>query len=300
MHLDGRVVDLRERTYVMGVLNVTPDSFSDGGKYMSIEAAVARAVQMEREGADFIDVGGESSRPGADPIGVDEEIRRVVPVLEVLRHSIHVPLSIDTYKAPVAEAALDAGASFVNDISALTADESMGKLVAERRVPVVLMHIRGNPKTMQDNPTYRDVVAEVKAWLRNRVAIAKGHGIEQVVIDPGIGFGKRVEDNLSLLNHLDEFLELGLPILVGPSRKSFIGAILDLPVENRLEGTAAAVAISIARGANIIRVHDVKEMVRVARVVDSIIRERVIKPASQFAADLSDNPHQERSPAPNG
>jgi dihydropteroate synthase len=261
------------RVLVMGVLNVTPDSFSDGGAFLNPDAAADRALAMEREGADIIDIGGESSRPGAEPVPLEEELRRVLPVLERLRGRLRIPISIDTTKAEVAEAALQAGAEIVNDISALRFDPRMGEVVARSGAGLVLMHMRGTPKTMQQDPTYADVVAEVRDFLAQRVEHAVSLGIDRelIAIDPGIGFGKTVEHNLELLRRLPELCELGHPVLVGPSRKSFIGAVLDLPVEERLEGTLAACAVAVVRGADIVRVHDVRA---VRRAVDLAVRLR--------------------------
>lgn len=247
------------KVLVMGILNVTPDSFSDGGRFIDPDAAAAHALRMQAEGADIIDIGGESTRPGADPVPVEEELRRLLPVLERLRGKLKVPVSIDTYKAEVAEAALRHGARIVNDVTALRGDPRMAELVAREGVGVVLMHMKGTPRTMQENPTYADVVAEVISFLEERIAFAREWGIdpEQVAVDPGIGFGKTVEHNLEIFRRLGEFRALGRPILVGPSRKSFIGAILGLPVGERLEGTLAACAVAVVRGADIVRVHDV-------------------------------------------
>ncbi|HAF70698.1 MAG: Dihydropteroate synthase [Acetothermia bacterium 64_32] len=254
------------RVLIMGILNVTPDSFSDGGRFLSPDAAVERALVMEGEGADIIDIGGESSRPGAEPVSVEEELGRVLPVLERLRGRLRIPISIDTTKAEVAEAALRAGASIVNDISALRFDPAMAPLVAEFGAGLVLMHMLGTPKTMQQSPHYDDVVREVRGFLAERAQYAQSQGIprEAIAVDPGIGFGKTVEHNLELLRRLPELVELGFPVLVGPSRKSFIGAILDLPVEERLEGTLAACAVAVVRGADILRVHDVRQVRRAA------------------------------------
>ena len=266
---DGRVL-------IMGILNVTPDSFSDGGRFLSPDAAVERALAMEKEGADIIDVGGESARPGADPVPVEEELRRVLPVLERLRGKLRIPISIDTTKAEVAEAALRAGASIVNDISALRFDPAMAPLVAKFGAGLVLMHMLGTPKTMQQAPHYEDVVTEVRDFLAERAQYAQSQGIprEAIAVDPGIGFGKTVEHNLELLRRLPELVELGFPVLVGPSRKSFIGAILGLGVEERLEGTLAACAVAVVRGADILRVHDVKEVRRAADLALHLRRER--------------------------
>ena len=266
---DGRVL-------IMGILNVTPDSFSDGGRFLSPDAAVKRALIMEKEGADIIDVGGESSRPGAEPVPVEEELRRVIPVLERLRGKLRIPISIDTTKAEVAEAALRAGASIVNDISALRFDPAMASVVAEFGAGLVLMHMLGTPKTMQQAPHYEDVVTEVRDFLAERAQYAQSQGIprEAIAVDPGIGFGKTVEHNLELLRRLPELVELGFPVLVGPSRKSFIGAILGLGVEERLEGTLAACAVAVVRGADILRVHDVREVRRAADLALHLRRER--------------------------
>lgn len=266
----GLRYDFRAHSFLMGVLNVTPDSFSDGGKYPDSNAAVRAAIRMAEEGADFVDIGGESTRPGSDPVSVQEEIRRVVPVIEELAGRISVPISIDTYKSPVARAALDAGAVIVNDISGLTFDGEMADVISKAGASVVLMHMKGTPKTMQLDPKYRDVVGEVRGFLRKRAKAAQDAGIRQIIIDPGIGFGKNLEHNLTLIRRLGELCDLGYPVLVGPSRKSFLGTILGLPVDQRLEGTAAAVAASILNGASIVRVHDVSEMKRVIKVAEAI------------------------------
>ncbi|MCL6518474.1 MAG: dihydropteroate synthase [Armatimonadetes bacterium] len=265
---------MRERTLIMGILNVTPDSFSDGGLYVDKNAAIERGLEMIDEGADVIDIGGESSRPGAEPVPVEEELARVVPIIQELSKRVSVPISIDTYKPEVARAALDAGASIINDITGLV-NPLMRALAAERKVPVIIMHMKGNPQTMQDNPVYEDVVSEVMKFLRQRTeqVVEAGLPEEYVIIDPGIGFGKTVEHNLEIIYKLRDFKSLGSPILIGTSRKSFIGKILGgLPPTGRLEGTAATVAISIANGANIVRVHDVKQMAKVARMTDAIVR----------------------------
>lgn len=266
----SEVCDLSARTYLMGVLNVTPDSFSDGGKFFDLEQAVAHGCEMVRQGADFIDVGGESTRPGSDPVSEVEERRRVVPVIERLVKETTVPISIDTYKAGVADAALSAGATIVNDISGLTFDPELLKAAVRHGATVVIMHIKGTPRTMQQNPVYADVVAEISEFLRRQAKKAMEAGIEQIIIDPGIGFGKNLEHNLELITRLSEFKSLGYPLLVGPSRKSFIGKLLDLPVDQRMEGTAAALTACILNGANIARVHDVKEMKRVATIADAV------------------------------
>jgi dihydropteroate synthase len=264
------VYDLSRRTHIMGIVNVTPDSFSDGGRYWGLDEAVAHARRLAEEGADFIDVGGESTRPGSEPVPIDEELRRVVPVIERLATELPIPISIDTYKARVAEAAIKAGATIINDISGLTFDREMLDVAVRHQATVVIMHMQGTPKTMQQNPTYENVTREVGSFLEQQVQRARSAGIRQVMVDPGIGFGKNLQHNLQLIRELSALTSLGCPILVGPSRKSFIGAILDLPVHDRLEGTAAAVTACILNGAHVIRVHDVKEMKRVARVADAV------------------------------
>lgn len=262
--------DFSKRTHIMGIVNVTPDSFSDGGKYFSTDAAVSHALRLIDEGADIIDIGGESTRPGSDPVPVEEEIRRTVPVIEELRKRTSIPLSIDTYKSDVARAALNAGATIVNDISGLTFDPNSADVIAAQKATVILMHIQGTPKTMQLNPTYGNVTNEVFDFLERQSNYARSKGIQQIIIDPGIGFGKTFEHNIQLIRELSHFKKLKYPILVGPSRKSFIGTILNLPPDERVEGTAAAVAVCIMNGAHIVRVHDVKVMKRVAQVVDAL------------------------------
>ncbi|HYZ14567.1 MAG TPA: dihydropteroate synthase [Actinomycetota bacterium] len=269
-----RAFDCSERTLVMGILNVTPDSFSEGGQFFDRDDAVKHAVEMVADGADIVDVGGESTRPGSDPVPVDEEIERVSPLIERLVDELpRIPISIDTRKAAVAGSALEAGATIVNDVSA-GADPAMLDVVREHDAAVVLMHMKGEPKTMQEAPTYDDVVGEVHEFLRERIEAAEFAGIdpERIAIDPGIGFGKDLGHNLELMRRVDAFIDLGRPLLVGPSRKRFIGAILDLPENQRVEGTIGAVAWMVARGAHGVRVHDVREVVRAVRVVDAIAR----------------------------
>ena len=269
-HIRGRDFDFLSRTHIMGILNVTPDSFSDGGLYFESTKAVERGLQMAEEGADIIDIGGESTRPGSQPVTEEQEIERVVPVIERLAHETSVPLSIDTWKARVAEAALHAGASIINDISGMIFDPLMMGVAQRWAATVALMHIKGTPQTMQQNPQYDNVIKEVFEFLGTQAGKARVHGIRQIIVDPGIGFGKDLGQNLDLMKGLKTFSLLGCPVLVGPSRKSFIGKLLDLPVEERLEGTAAAVTACIMHGANIVRVHDVKEMKRVACVADAL------------------------------
>jgi dihydropteroate synthase len=271
-------LDFSEKTYVMGVLNVTPDSFSDGGLHLDKSAAVSRALQMVEEGADIIDIGGESTRPGSEPVAAEEELRRTIPVIEALAKKTTIPLSIDTCKSEVASRALDAGASMVNDISGLRFDARMVNVVSERKIPLVIMHIKGAPRDMQKNPVYEALIPEIMDYLRGgiRLALESGVAEDRIIIDPGIGFGKTTEHNLEIIHNLYEFTLLEKPLLIGPSRKAFTGCVLGgVPPEERLEGTAAAVAISIMNGANMVRVHDVKEMVKVARVSDAIKRMRI-------------------------
>ena len=263
--LSRRTLSL-ERPQVMGILNVTPDSFSDGGRFFSLEAAVERAQEMEREGADIIDIGGESTRPNAPAVTLEEELERVVPVIEALKGRISVPVSIDTYKAGVARAACAAGAEIVNDVTGLMFDPDMAGIVAEADAGLVVMHTRGMPDTMQVDTGYGDLIADVKKYLQHSLDLAQAAGIAagRIVVDPGLGFGKSVEGNLELIRRLEELLPLGRPILVGPSRKSFVGAVTGRGGGERIFGTAAAVALSISHGASIIRVHDVAAMRDVA------------------------------------
>ncbi len=268
----GRVLDLSRRPHIMGVLNVTPDSFSDGGRYLDPQLALRRAEQLIEEGADIIDIGGESTRPGADPVSLSEELGRVLPVVEGLSSPEGVIISVDTYKSQVAQRAIDAGAHLINDPSGLRFDSQMAQVIARAGAGLVIMHIKGKPKDMQVNPQYDDLMGEIYSWLDQGAQLALQAGVarERIVVDPGIGFGKRPQDNLVILRRLDELKGLGYPILIGPSRKSFIGEVLGLPVEDRLEGTAAAVALGVAKGAKILRVHDVKGLGRVARMAYAI------------------------------
>ena len=268
---------LGERTLVMGVLNVTPDSFSDGGKFLDPQRAVEQAIAMEHAGADLVDVGGESTRPGSSGISPEEEIARVLPVLRALRGRIKIPVSIDTQKAEVAEAALDAGAQIINDISGLKSDPRIAEVAARRGVPLILMHMRGEPRTMQAGPFARDAMKDVLQGLRRSVAIARKAGVpkSQIIVDPGIGFGKSFAQNYELLQKLPQLAKLGYPLLAGTSRKGFLGVTLarngkPAPSEERIWGTATTVTASILGGAHIVRVHDVAEMVQVARVADCL------------------------------
>ncbi|MEX2557479.1 MAG: dihydropteroate synthase [Actinomycetota bacterium] len=274
---DGRVLPLSQRVHLMGIVNVTPDSFSDGGRFYEAGDAIDHGLRLADEGADILDVGGESTRPGADPVSADDESGRVVPVVDALAAKTGLPVSVDTSKAVVAQAALDAGAQMVNDVAAGRFDAALLPLVAEREAPIVLMHMLGEPRTMQKDPRYADVVGEIAAFLEERAAAAidAGVGRERIVVDPGFGFGKTREHNLVLLQRLRELRCLGFPVLAGTSRKSFIGATLgDLPVGERLEGTAATVALAVMGGASLVRVHDVREMARVVRMVEAVLAAR--------------------------
>jgi len=262
----------------MGVLNVTPDSFSDGGLYFDKDKAVEKGFELAADGADIIDVGGESTRPGTDPVPAQEELRRVIPVISALREKTDVLISVDTTKSEVAEAAVEAGADIINDISAFRFDSRMPLLAAQKGVSVILMHMKGTPKTMQVNPSYVDLLAEIKSFLQEKIGAAQAYGInkEKIIIDPGIGFGKSPEDNLILINNLSFLEELERPILVGTSRKSFLGSILNLPPQERSEGSIASAILSIIRGAHILRVHDVQSIKRATLVVESILNESLI------------------------
>ncbi|MGB0036993.1 MAG: dihydropteroate synthase [Candidatus Acidiferrales bacterium] len=284
MRLPTRMLALGGRTLVMGVLNVTPDSFSDGGLHFAADAAVARALEMERQGADIVDIGGESTRPGSLGISAEEELGRILPVLEKLRGRLAIPISVDTSKAEVAEAAADTGAEILNDVTSLRADPRLAEIARRRKLPLILMHMRGEPRTMQKLPFARDVVRDVVGGLRRAVAIARRAGLakSQVILDPGTGFGKSVAQNYELLARLPELARLGSPLMVGTSRKSFIGRVLgDAPESERQWGTAATVTASILGGAHIVRVHDVAEMVQVARVADAILAPRSIERAGR-------------------
>jgi dihydropteroate synthase len=274
MNCRGKTLTLGDRTHVMGILNVTPDSFSDGGCYLDVQRAVAHTQLMVEEGATLVDIGGESSRPGALPVSVDEELARILPVIRAVVDSVDVLVSVDTYKAEVAQQALEAGAHLVNDITALRADADMASVVAKMKAGLILMHIKGTPRTMQQAAQYDDVVSEVRASLQESIRIAEEQGVaaERIIIDPGIGFGKTTEHNLELLKRLEEFQSLNRPLLIGTSRKSFIGNVLGLPISERVEGTAATVCWAIAHGADIVRVHDVKANVRAALMTDALYK----------------------------
>ncbi|SUZ94130.1 uncharacterized protein METZ01_LOCUS46984 [marine metagenome] len=259
-------------TLIMGILNVTPDSFSDGGMYYNATQAIEFALQMEEEGADIIDVGGESTRPGAKTVELQKECDRILPVIEGIRTKSDILISIDTYKSEVARQSIATGAGMVNDISGMTFDPNMVDVIKDSGLPVVIMHIKGTPKNMQKNPYYEDLMQELTEYFEERKKFARAKGIldQQIILDPGIGFGKRLQDNFQLLRELKKIVDMGFPVLIGPSKKSFIGLTLDLPIDQRLEGTAAAVTTGILKGARIVRVHDVKEMKRVALITDSI------------------------------
>jgi len=256
-------------TLIMGILNVTPDSFSDGGSYDTVEKALVRAKEMVDEGADIIDIGGESTRPGSEAVSVEEELSRVVPIVKRLLAEVKVPLSIDTMKPEVARECLKLGVSYLNDVTGLRNAEML-KVAAEFNCKVIIMHMQGIPKIMQENPHYEDVVKEVKEYLFFQAKKAQEAGVDEIILDPGIGFGKSVEDNLKIIKNLGEFVELGYPVLIGLSRKSFLGKITGLEVSERVEATIAADTIAVLNGASIIRVHDVKEAKRALMVVDAI------------------------------
>ena len=272
----GRRFDLSETPAIMGILNITPDSFSDGGQHFDAEFAIQKAIEMEKNGADIIDIGGESTRPGAEEISADEETSRILPVFEGLAGKISIPISVDTRKSEVAKAAIQAGAELVNDVSAMTFDPKMMEVVKNFNVPVILMHHLGNPQTMQDNPIYQDVIQEIFEFLSNRIEFCIQNGIdsEKIIIDPGIGFGKRLEDNLRIIRNLKEFHSLQKPVLLGASRKSFIGKIMETEVKDRMEGSLAAAVIGVQNGAHILRVHDVLETKKAVSVANGILQGR--------------------------
>jgi len=275
----GYHIAFSKRTHVMGILNVTPDSFSDGGKFFNKQAAIDHAIKMVQDGADIIDVGGESTRPGAIELGVDEEIDRVAPVIEAMRKVVKVPISIDTRKSKVARAAVRAGASIVNDVSGLRFDPEMAGTVAECKAALIIMHSKGTPETMQVSPSYEDVVTEIIASLKVSIGMAEAKGIESdmIIIDPGIGFGKTTEHNLQILNRLDEFQVLSKTVCIGVSRKSFIGKVLNLGnTEDRLAGSLASSVIAIMKGARLIRAHDVKPTAEASRIADKILTEKAL------------------------
>lgn len=264
--------DNNRKPLIMGILNVTPDSFSDGGKYDNYLTAITHAIKMEDEGADIIDIGGESTRPGAKPIDIEEELKRVIPVIEGIRKESNIVISIDTYKSNVASKAISAGANIINDISGLRFDANMVHFASEAQVPIIVMHMLGNPQNMQSNPSYSNLMNELITFFQERVDVLTSNGINKnnIILDPGIGFGKTTDHNFTLIRELGQIVDLGYPVLVGPSRKSFIGKTLNLPLEDRIEGTAAAVTAAIMNGTRIVRVHDVKEMLRVVKMTENI------------------------------
>jgi len=258
----------------MGILNITPDSFSDGGKYFSSSRAIDRAFEMVDNGADIIDIGGESTRPGSDFISKDEELQRIVPVIQEIRNQdSEILISIDTYKSDVAEIAIDLGADIVNDISGLTFDQNMSTFLSGKDIPIIIMHINGKPKTMQNNPIYNDLLGDITNFFKKQIIFAERKGIlrNNIILDPGIGFGKTFNHNLKIINNLKDLCNLGHPIMIGTSRKAFIGDILDSPPEERVEGTIASVVASVINGANIVRVHDVREIKKAIKVTEKIL-----------------------------
>jgi dihydropteroate synthase len=273
----GNVLDLDVKTRIMGVLNVTPDSFSDGGQYFETHTAIERGITMAREGADIIDVGGESTRPYSQKITAKEELDRVIPVIEALGKELAIPISIDTCKGEVAQAALSAGASMINDISALRFDPDMASIAAEAGVPVILMHMKGMPATMQQNPTYGDLIPEIFDFLEDAIARSVSAGIKRdlIIVDPGIGFGKTFDHNLKIIKELSRFAALESPILLGTSNKAFIGHILGKEAHERDTGTMATVAYGVINGAHIVRVHHVRKAVETVRMVEAIKKGRV-------------------------
>lgn len=281
LNWNSHTLTLGDRTRIMGVLNVTPDSFSDGGRYKSTDAAIARGETLAAQGADILDIGGESTRPFADSVSAEEEIRRIGPVIEALTERIAIPISVDTTKAAVAAKAMELGASMINDVSALRLDETMGALAASSGVPVVLMHMRGSPRTMQRNPVYRDVIGDVCKFLDDAVrrAVQAGISRDRIIVDPGIGFGKTLQHNLQLIGNLDRFQQLDQPILIGPSRKAFIRTLLSEEFQQEIQadqpvvetGTQAAVCAAALNGAHLVRVHDVAGARAALKIIDSLL-----------------------------
>ncbi len=272
--MSASIKGLGERPLIMGILNITPDSFSDGGRYFDHHSALKHALHMVESGADIIDIGGESSRPGSEGVSVEEEIKRVLPVIKDLKKKSHIPISIDTTKFEVAEKAIDAGATIINDISGLQSDEKIAELAAKAKSYLILMHMRGKPNDMQNNVEYNDLIGEISRFFKTATEKAIGLGVskDKIIIDPGIGFGKSVEGNYQLIKNLNRFFDLEFPIMVGVSRKSFIGKTLDLDVDQRLEGSLAAACYAILNGADIVRVHDVKETKRAVSIIEQIAR----------------------------
>lgn len=290
LEVNGKQHSLGHKTWFMGVINVTPDSFSDAGLCFDKNSAVKRGLELENQGADILDIGGESTRPGSEPVSAEEELKRIIPVIAELRKKSKALISVDTTKAEVAEKALEAGADIVNDISAFRFDDRMPLLISDSGAPVVLMHMKGVPKTMQANPFYEDLFQEICCFLEERIATATAYGIkrEKIIVDPGIGFGKGIEHNLAIINNLSFLQDLGRPILAGISRKSFIGKILNLPPKERTEGTIASAVLSVLRGAHILRVHDVEQVKRAITVAEAIMSE-------SFAAAGDTEPDKEKT-----
>ena len=264
----------KQRTIIMGIVNVTPDSFSDGGVYFEPENAIRHALELAHEGADILDFGAESTRPGAKAVSPDEQLRRLQPVIREVRKTVDVPISIDTTSARVAADLIDDGADVINDISGMQFDPDMAEVASQKGCPVVIMHIQGTPRTMQKDPTYKDVISDIYQYFQERIQYATGRGISEqnIILDPGIGFGKTIEHNYRIIRELNEFSTLNKPLLIGASRKSFIGKTLDVGMDERVEGSLAVAAISIMNGARILRVHDVQATVRVALMVDAILQ----------------------------
>ncbi len=271
-HCRDYLLDIREKTWIVGVLNITPDSFSDGGRFLDSGTATDQAMRMVEDGADIVELGGESTRPGADAVPVDEELRRILPVLRKLRPRLAIPVAVDTYKPEVARVALEEGADIINDVYGVRGEGRLASVVAEKRAGLVIMHMKGTPQDMQIKPRYNDVVGEVSAFLTARVAFAEQKGVDpqSIIVDPGLGFGKRSQDNLALLRHLAALHRLGKPIMVGPSRKSLVGEVLNLPVEQRQHGTAACIAAAVLQGAAFVRVHEVRPCAQLVRMLDAI------------------------------
>jgi dihydropteroate synthase len=284
LKVGNKTFQLGKKILIMGVLNVTPDSFSDGGRFYSVDDAVKQAIKMQNNGANIIDIGGESTRPGASPVNCSTELKRVIPVVEELSSNIDIPISIDTYRSEVAEKGIKAGASMINDITALRGDKRLVNIISEYEVPVCLMHMKGNPRDMQKNPYYEDIIMEIKGFLKERAEYAMFNNVkkENIIIDPGLGFGKRtgrgVEDNCEILARLSDFKELGYPITIGASRKAFIGNVCgkenQLPPGDRLEGSLAAAVIAMINGADILRVHDVLETKRCIDVISCVLKQK--------------------------
>ena len=284
LRIKGRDYTLGRRTWLMGILNVTPDSFSDGGIYLDKKSAVQKGLQLIKDGADILDIGGESTRPGSHPVTAEEEKRRILPVISEIRKKTDALISVDTTKSEVLKSALDAGADILNDISGMRFDPKILGLASKQDIPVIIMHMKGTPKNMQESPEYDNVIQEIKTFLKQRITDALTAGIKKnkIIIDPGIGFGKRLKDNLKIISNLSAFSELGFPILIGVSRKSFIGDLLNLSPEKRIEGTIASSLISILQGAHILRVHDVSSLKKAVIVAEAIMKEGV---SNQFSEE---------------